>query len=150
MFLGPNSRITGGVASRRAFPAGTQLPFVQAVAPVGWARISTYDDSALRIMATATPGSGGTNGFSTVMAQTTVGNTTLTTAQIPGHYHNHDYTNAASGTGAFGVTSPGAGSISTPGQTETGVNGVGGGGGAHNHSIAMSMKYVDALIARKT
>jgi hypothetical protein len=147
MFLGPGSRVTGGVAARRAFPAGTQLAFINAVAPVGWVRVSTYDDAALRIIGSATPGSGGTNGFSTVMAQTTVGNTTLTSAQIPAHTHSITFLNnlVTPDTGAY--TFPNAGS--TGGVNRTTDNGTGG-GGSHNHTITMSMKYVDALIAKKS
>ncbi len=144
MFLNAGSRLTGGVASRRAFPAGTQLAFINAVAPVGWVRVSTYDDAALRIVGSSTPGNGGTNGFSTVMAQTTVGNHSLSTAELAVHAHPMEYvSNISTTTGSYHYPNM-AGSGST-------VNTDGAGSGAaHNHTITMSMKYVDALIAKKS
>jgi hypothetical protein len=178
MFLGPNARITGGVAARRAFPAGTQLPFIQAVAPVGWVRVATYDDAALRIVGSATPANGGSNGFSVVMAQTgtgtgttgtgttgtgTSGSTTLTAAQIPAHTHQYsdvDSNNnwySAANTGGFQVPQWNRAAATTDSGT--------GGGGGHTHSlpglsvpglsipslsVTFGMKYVDALIARKS
>ena len=72
MFLGPNSSILGGKAGRSTFPAGTTMLFLQAAAPVGWTRVTTNDDALLRIVGTAAPGTGGSNGFvATFNAQTT-------------------------------------------------------------------------------
>lgn len=68
------------------FPSGTTMLFKQAVPPTGWTQVTSYNDAALRVVSSS-PGSGGTNGFSTVMAQATVGNTTLTISQIPAHSH---------------------------------------------------------------
>jgi hypothetical protein len=152
MFLGPNSRVTGGVAARRAFPAGTQLAFINAVAPLGWVRVSTYDDALLRIVGSATPSSGGSNNFSTVNAQTgtgsgttgtgstgtgttgtgTSGSTTLTSAQIPAHTHGIAYVNniTTGNTGAYHYPNIG-GSSSGTATTDNGT----GGGGSHNHTV---------------
>ncbi len=148
MFLNAGSRLTGGVASRRAFPAGTQLAFINAVAPVGWVRVSTYDDAALRVVGSASPSSGGSNGFSTVMAQTTVGNTTRCHQRTdwPSHTHSINYVqnDRNNNTGSYLYPNIG-GSGST-----VNTNGNTGGGGSHNHAITLSMKYVDALIAIKS
>jgi hypothetical protein len=151
MFLGPNSRVTGGVAARRAFPAGTQLAFINAAAPLGWVRVSTYDDALLRIVGSATPSSGGTNNFSTVNAQTgtgtgttgtgstgtgttgtgTSGSTTLTSAQIPAHTHNLSYVNniVTPNTGSYTYANMGGSSANK--ATDNGT----GGGGSHNHTV---------------
>jgi hypothetical protein len=152
MFLGPNSRVTGGVAARRAFPAGTQLAFINVVAPLGWVRVSTYDDALLRIVGSATPSSGGSNNFSTVNAQAgtgtgttgtgstgtgttgtgTSGSTTLTSAQIPAHTHGLAYVSndRTNGTGAYTFPNIG-GSGSGTATTDNGT----GGGGSHNHTV---------------
>src|SRR5262249_52398355 len=68
------------------FPSGTSLLFPQSTAPTGWTKQTTHNDKALRVVS-GTASSGGTNAFSTVMAQTVVGNTTLDITQIPNHSH---------------------------------------------------------------
>ena len=185
MFLGPNSRVTGGVAARRAFPAGTQLAFINAVAPLGWVRVSTYDDALLRIVGSATPSSGGSNNFSTVNAQTGTGTGTtgtgstgagsasgttdahtLSTAEIPAHAHNINYVAniRTANTGSYTYPNVGGSGSTVSTQANTG------GGGSHTHtitglgipslsipalsvpslSVTFGIKYVDALIARKS
>jgi hypothetical protein len=165
--LNANSRLTGGVASRRAFPAGTQLMFVNAAAPVGWVRVSSVDDALMRIVGSAVPGSGGSNGFvATVNGQTgtgtgttgtgTSGATTISTATMPAHTH----TGAASATigcGGSPLYEGTAGCRVTGVGTNTGSNGS---GGSHTHtipglsvpslSVTFGIKYVDAIIAKKS
>ena len=68
------------------FDPGTTMLFKQAVPPTGWTQVTDYNDAALRVVS-GSPGSGGTNGFSSVMAQATVDDTTLTISQIPAHNH---------------------------------------------------------------
>lgn len=124
------------------FPSGTRLAFNQTSAPTGWTKdtSATLNDSIMRIV-TGTAGNGGTNGFSTFNAQTTVGNTTLTTTQIPGHTHTVGASGSYnSSTSTLGTASP------TSSSTNTGSTG---GGGAHNHSITISIKYNDFIIASK-
>jgi microcystin-dependent protein len=146
MFLSPNSRVTGGKAARRDFPAGTQLSFLNAAAPVGWVRVSAFDDALLRIVGSAAPGSGGSNGFvATFNSQTVTGAHTLTAAEIPAHTHNVAGTVNNSVGGSTYVAMQ---DTLTP-RTATTDNGTGG-GGAHTHTIATAIKYVDALIARKS
>lgn len=65
------------------FPPGTVMLFYQAAAPIGWTKLTTQDNKALRVVSGAGGVAGGTNPFSTVMAQTVVGNTTLTAAMVP-------------------------------------------------------------------
>lgn len=45
------------------FPTGTKMLFSQDSAPVGWTRISTYDDRMLRVVSSTGAGTGGTWGF---------------------------------------------------------------------------------------
>jgi hypothetical protein len=164
MFLNANSRVTGGVASRRAFPAGTQLMFVNAAAPVGWVRVSTFDDAILRIVGSAVPGSGGANGFvATVNGQTgtgtgttgtgTSGATTIAIATMPSHSHSLTVGNNCT---ASTHIAENIGSTTTTDATSVQATGS---GGSHTHtipglsvpslSVTFGIKYVDALIAKK-
>lgn len=69
----------------QSFPRGTTMLFWQASAPVGWTKVASQNDKLLRVVSgVGGPlGGGGSNAFSTVNAQTVVGNTTLSAAQIP-------------------------------------------------------------------
>jgi len=64
-------------------PVGTTMVFYQAAAPVGWTKVTTHNDKALRVVSGAGGGAGGVNPFSTVMAQSVVGNKTLALADLP-------------------------------------------------------------------
>lgn len=152
------------------WPAGTRMLFIQSSAPVGWTKVTTHDNAALRIVS-GSVGSGGSVDFSTAFASKavsgsigstvaggTVGNTTLSTSQMPWHRHDFEYwdtdQNTASGTGAWRLSKNGKVSPTTGGA---------GGGGAHNHpftgaahghtftgtAINLAVKYVDAIIAEK-
>jgi hypothetical protein len=151
--------------------------FWQAAAPTGWTQVTTQNDKALRVVSGAGGVAGGTNAFSTVMAQTTVGNHTLAAAELP---------SITSG-GSFSVTCYFGGSSSYLGPISTG-NGFGGyavpnsgaayapavygsnpisyvgatsgsssvsstsnntAGGAHNHPITMQIQYIDVILASK-
>jgi hypothetical protein len=90
--------ISGRIAD--AFPSGTKMLFNQTSAPVGWVKDVTHDNKALRVV-TGTAGTGGSVNFTTAFANQslsgstgdttatgTVGDTTLTVAQIPAHTHS--------------------------------------------------------------
>lgn len=125
----------------QAFPSGTFCVFPQTAAPLYWTKQVTHNDKVLRVVS-GTASSGGTNSFSSVMAQTTVGNTTPTTTTMAAHAHTNN-----------AVVNGGVNSDITPGS----VTGVGGGatinsngtGTAHNHTISMDIQYVDLIIASK-
>ena len=123
------------------FPSGTLMLFQQTSAPIGWTKQTTHNDKALRVVS-GTASSGGSNAFSTVMAQTVVGNTTLSTAQMPSHTHPFTATVGQQAANTAGCNQGG----STPGSSNTGAQG---GGGAHNHAITMDIQYVDLIIASK-
>jgi hypothetical protein len=63
------------------FPSGTVMLFYQAAAPTGWTKLTTQNDKALRVVSGSGGVAGGTNAFSTVMAQSVVGNHTSTLAE---------------------------------------------------------------------
>lgn len=127
------------------FETGTVMLFYQAAAPTGWTKVVTQNDKALRVVSGTGGVSGGTNAFSTVMAQTVVGNTTLSTTQMPSHAHGPSGGTSFWGrvVGGGGVVSPGggAGDITTTDNQ--------GGGGSHNHPITMAVQYIDLILASK-
>lgn len=149
-----------------AFPAGTVLVFAQTAAPTGWTKLTTHNDKALRVVS-GSASSGGSVAFTTAFASQsvsgTVGNTTLTTSQIPSHTHTgttdssgshshttvnssgigsgsqignfKDYANAYSYLLTNGSSTP-AFSTSTDGaHTHTFTTDSTGGGGSHTHTF---------------
>lgn len=147
---------TGGAV----FPSGTNMLFQQTAAPSGWTKVTTYNDTAIRIVS-SNASSGGTNGFSTVFAQTTVGNTTLTSSQLPNQTHRFNFFSGAAATcGSPYVMSqvqvspcpvtdvPAMNTVTNAHSDNTVVTDLNG-GGAHTHSITMGILYVDCIIATK-
>lgn len=136
------------IALGSAIEAGTKMLFAQTAAPTGWTKDTVHDNKALRVVS-GTTGSGGTVAFTTAFASKsvagTVGDTTLSIAQMPSHSHTYG-----------GNTSPNAagGKNSYPVATSTQSTSNTGGGGAHNHSftgtsIDLAVQYVDVIIATK-
>lgn len=127
----------------KPFPTGTLMLFQQTAAPTYWTKQTTHNDKALRVVS-GTASSGGTNTFSTVMAQTTVGNTTIT--QSTSASHTHPYLAVRSGGAALaGGSSP---SVALNTDTASDTSSIGS-DGPHNHTIALSIQYVDLIIASK-
>jgi hypothetical protein len=129
-----------------AFPSGTRMSFNQTSAPTGWTKDTTaaLDDSIMRIVVGAVS-SGGSTAFSTFNGQTSVGATTLSTAQMPSHTHVENIVITPGGStpglqAAIGNGNPTVTNSSTGSQ---------GGGGSHTHSITTSIKYNDFIIASK-
>lgn len=144
VFPNPPTTLDPGVTSS-FIPSGTTMVFHNSAAPVGWTRVTSFDDAAIRIVATATPSSGGSNAYSTVMAQTVTGSHTSTLADMVDHSHSDNEPSAPS------LNIPGGCpvALSVPGSTGNSTGGMGGGSGSHNHTILMNMRYVDFLIASK-
>ena len=128
------------------FAATTKMLFQQTSAPSGWTKITStgYNDSALRVVSgsVSTPSSvnPSRSGFlATVMAQTDVDATTLSTTKIPAHTHSVPIASSGGG-GTPEATGSGSGSLTT-GST--------GGGSSHTHTLALDIKYVDVIVASK-
>lgn len=157
-----------------SFPKGTRMLFVQAYAPVGWVRVTTHNNKALRIVSGTGGGSGGSQSFTNALRNQTISGTTnnrtaggtvnvnnhtLSEAQMPHHGHPF-YTGVGEKTVRSG----------RPANAETGTNyhlsltlGVGGSQGhnhtatfagrAHNHtfstSLNLAVQYVDSIICEK-
>ena len=162
--------------SSGAFPSGTRMLFHQANAPTGWTKSTTNDNRALRVVNGSTGGNqGGANSFTGVLNSTvTTGNGsvsshTLTTAQIPAHFHysfrsgnagqlrngsnlsSNNYPGSGTGAGnlyeTYNITArneiPDVGRTSSTGSTS-----------GHNHGFTnpnfnLNIAYTDVIIAQK-
>jgi len=153
------------------FPSGTRLLFVQSFAPVGWTKVTTHNNKALRIVSGNGGGSGGSRSFTDALkSQTISGNTgytaaggsvtvnnhTLSEAQMPHHAHGYG-TNTVNAQNVPGsVHSAGhstffntSGKGGTQGHNHTASFR----GSTHRHTFSttlnMSVQYVDAIICQK-
>jgi hypothetical protein len=154
------------------FPSGTVMLFQQSASPVGWTKVIDHNDKALRVVSGAV-GAGGSVAFSGAFANRTVssttasgsvGNTTLTSADIPAHYHIEGmgtYNSGDATHGRYGTVNTGSSEIV---HTQNGTSTYGaktssyGGSTAHNHpftaaahdhDLDMRVAYVDVIFARK-
>ncbi len=139
---------SGGPAANPAWAArtaefgpGTRMLFNQSVAPTGWTKSIAVNDAGIRVVSGSVGTVAGTP-FSTVFAQTAVGNTTLSVAQMPSHGHT---TNAPVNAGTQSDLTPG----SVIGVSGTAVVNANGGSTSHTHSIQLQLAYVDVIIASK-
>lgn len=123
------------------FVSGTTMIFQQTAAPTGWTKQTTLNDYGLRVTSGAV-GSVAGSGFSAVFAQTTVGNHTITTTEMPSHTHNISNFPLQIGDGTSG------GGLAYSGSTPQNT-GATGGGAAHSHSVNLTLSYVDVIIASK-
>lgn len=145
------------IAPGALFPSGTAMLFAQTNAPTGWTKSTTHNNKALRVVS-GTAGSGGTTAFTSVFTSRTptgsVGNTTLTTSQIPSHTHAISVNSSGSG-GGENASVPRWNANQTNLYSPPSANTEGaGGGGAHNHSFSadamdFAVAYVDVIIATK-
>jgi hypothetical protein len=139
---------SGGSGGGGGIPSGTVMAVYQSAAPTGWTRVTTFDDALTRIVGSAAPGSGGSNGFVAAFnAQTVTGNFTLATAQMGSHSHTLPGGDAGPvGSNNSPVSIYVVQSNNSPNSTGTGAAG---GGGAHAHGITTNVKYVDAMLVSK-
>lgn len=146
---------SGTLTWAHSFPSGTAMLFAQTSAPTGWTKSTTHDNKALRVVS-GTASSGGSVAFTTAFASQavsgTVGNTTLSTSQIPVHAHTSyrtlDGTSLPNGGTNYDLMAE-AGAVD---YTVTTANT--GGGSSHTHSftgtaINLAVQYVDVIIATK-
>lgn len=159
------------------FASGTALLFQQTSAPTGWTKSTTHNNKALRVVS-GSASSGGTVAFTTAFASQAVagsvgtsGATTLSTSQIPNHYHQVFSAGFAGNLGVQPATSGGDGSWYGFADTGEGTHssspaGSGsafyadnaiGGGSSHTHTggtftgtaIDLAVQYVDVILATK-
>jgi len=135
------------------FASGTKMLFVQAAAPFGWTKVTTYNDYALRIVSGTGAGTGGSVSFSgTLNATTAVSATTLSLSQIPSHNHSGVVTTSygSGSAGSYvgiGVAVGATLTTSTTNQTFTPTSN--GGSGSHTHDTVLNIQYIDAIICTK-
>ncbi len=136
--------------SAASFASGTAMLFAQTTAPTGWTKSTTHDNKALRVVS-GTASSGGSVAFTTAFASQavagTVGDTTLSTAQIPSHAH-------LAGTNTAGLQTTKGGVARRAADAGGATTSSTGGGGSHNHTftgtaINLAVQYVDVIIATK-
>jgi hypothetical protein len=155
-----------GSGDLKPIPQGTAMLFAQTAAPTGWTKLTTQNDAALRVVS-GTASSGGTVNFSSAFTSKTVsgtvGDTTLTTDQIPSHRHFVS-TNIVDG-GAPSAFNSLVRQRTTAGNSDYYLEGTftdptvlqssaTGGSQSHTHSfsgtsIDLAVKYVDVIIATK-
>jgi hypothetical protein len=172
---------SGQLSFETIFPSGTKMLFNQTSAPTGWTKDTTNNNnSALRVV-TGTVGTGGSADFTSALATPsvtgtvttsianttaggTVGNHTLTTAQLASHNHGVYY-HAGFHQSGSGIQGAGAGdnitNVAGGITTSTGSNSAHSHsftGTAHNHTATstlssatagINVKYVDVIIASK-
>jgi hypothetical protein len=155
---------TGG-----SIPAGTVLSFFQAAAPTGWTQVATQNNKGIRIVSGTGGGTGGTIGFSSLFSATasyagsinitsgSVGDTSLSTAQLASHAHATTF----DGQGFYSNT--GGGSRTAGGGSEQVIGfamSANGGSAVHTHSLAgaaangnftsnFDLQYIDMILASK-
>jgi hypothetical protein len=157
--LAPGVALTDAANVGQTIASGTAMLFAQTNAPVGWTKSTTHNNKALRVVS-GTASSGGSVGFTTAFSSQNVGDTTLTTAQIPSHNHSYGFSGSLFG-GSPGIF---AGDYTGGGSTVFGYPNIGynasatgggltiqntGGGGSHTHSLNLAVQYVDVIIATK-
>lgn len=130
------------------FPIGTAMLFIQASAPVGWTKSTSYNDYALRIVSGSGGSTGGSVAFTTAFANTNVGATTLSTSQLAAHAHQISPSTAGTFYNTFTILTSslftsGLGTGSLAGTNNTG------GGNSHTHSVTLAVQYIDAIICTK-
>jgi hypothetical protein len=145
-------------------PSGTRMLFQQSSAPVGWTKLTTHNNKALRVVSGAVS-SGGTLDFDAVFNPSnggTIGATALTIDQIPSHSHpltdpghTHNILNTgnnANGGGHGWLVNPQIDTDLKTLSSKTGITmGAVGGGQPHTHSFQLDMdvSYVDVILASK-
>ena len=158
-------------------PSGTVMLFWQAAAPVGWTKLTTQNDKALRVVSGSGGVAGGTISFSTLFAAGTVtGSHTLTAAEIPGISSSGANTitvypggsssvhipgttsgiNTWAGAASTGFWTPATGDSSSWGQYSAfsgsntiAVTSTNTGGGGHTHPMNLAVQYLDLILCSK-
>lgn len=156
------------------FPSGTRMLFQQTAAPVGWTKITTFGNHALRVVGGSIT-SGGTVDFSSVFSSSravagSISNT-VATGSVAGHVlsvnelpsHNHQVASRYMDAGTNADGSSYAKIASTGELLAVKYTGAEGGDQAHAHGFSgvphghtftgtamnFDVKFVDVIIAQK-
>lgn len=132
------------------FAAGTRMLFAQASAPVGWTKVTSYNDYAVRLVSGTGAGTGGSTAFSSVLTARTIANSNLPVSspwsiQDPTHRHGYiapESTINVTGTG--GYTVPQYANPANSDYAATGITlGSNSGGG---QSMDFAVQYLDVIL----
>lgn len=144
-YVSPGTSLAG---LSTTFAAGTLMLFQQTAAPTAWTKVTTadYNDAVFRCVTGTVNDPTSTNPsrsafLATVMAQTNVGSTTLSTLTIPAHTHTVGF--AANDNPATAARNASGGTSGTFNSGSTGS------GNSHTHTVSMNIKYVDLIICSK-
>lgn len=154
-------------------PSASIASFKQTSAPIGWTKLTTNDDCAVRIT-TGTTSTGGISGFSVIFTSITPtgsmtgsassGSTTLDSTMIPSHFHTATRQSSTLTAGGYARANQGYGDyVTQPNTPGSYTSSSAGSGGAHSHTMPMSystpgftgtalnmaVKYVDLIIAQR-
>ena len=127
-----------GVASGGGNP--TIMLFQQTTAPVGWTKLTTHNNKALRIV-TGAVGSGGATAFTSVFGG----------SKFTGLEGNHDHTYSGTTSGPSGTKNTLSSTVNplptaTHTHTYSGSTSI---SPAHAHSLSLDLQYVDLILAQK-
>lgn len=144
------------------FDQGTNAIFFQSAAPSGWAKNTSHNNKALRVVTGTGGGNGGSNSFTSAFPSSkpvsgnfpisgSVGNRTLSNNMIPQHTHSNGGAVTLS-PGGGDVRSGGGWSRSTPGTGNNSTN-----ASSHNHpfssgsasfstNVNLAVQYIDVLV----
>ena len=157
-------------------PSGTKMLFQQTSAPLGFTKLTTHNNKALRVV-NGSVSTGGTNSFtnafnssktvsgttstSSVTISGTTASHTLTVSQMPSHTHSVPFNTAAESAGGTGSLTTGTGSvlfsgfdnIPSTGGSQGHSHNVNITSGSHSHTFSdsfnLDVQYVDLIIAEK-
>ena len=155
-------------------PSGSRMLFQQSSAPTGWTKDTSLNNRALRLVSGSVTNGGGDTFSSRFNSTVNTGNGsvashTLTSSQIPSHYHfafrsgNHgqrrngsnmsanNYPGSGSGAGnlyeSYNISA--SGSVSNVGRTSSVGSGSGHSHGFTNPSFNLNVLYTDVIICTK-
>jgi hypothetical protein len=153
------SRIVG---QNSGLASGFSQTFFNASAPSGWTKSTSLDNGTIRIVSGSGGGTGGTVNFTAAFQSQplsgTVGDTTLTEAQIPLHGHpwrrSQSTNDVTDGVGGILVATNNDTNVTYTGvPTDDRNQTIGGTGGGQSHThtwsgtaINLAVKYADAIL----
>ena len=151
-------------SKRQIIPLGTAWSFHQTTAPTGWAKVTTHNNTALRVVGPGNGGgSGGSISFTSAFPNSTkpisasasisgtVGPHVLSTPQLPSHTHNNGGHIGLSPTGGGDVSSGPGWSRSFPGVGSNGGNQAhahpfSGGSASFSTSLDLRVQYINVIV----
>lgn len=135
-----------------SFAAGVALPFYNATAPLGWTKVTTINDYAMRVVSGTGGVTGGSTAFSSVFTARTI-----STANMPSHNHSvtdpgHTHTTTFGGAYTYFGSSGGFGGIAgaaSAASTASATTGITIGNNGSGTAMDFAVLYADFIICTK-